>query len=381
MLPDRPLPLLLFQSGGSLGGTELMNFRLWQKLDRRRFQVDVCCLDEPGEVSAMYQAAGYNPCHLHAPSRSLPQVWRAIRQVVQAQPYAVIYLFGLRVNLLGRLAGHFYTQARLVTGQRSVDGWRRPWHNWLDRRTSPWVSLYIANCRTVEAWLHSTVGISPARTVTIHSGLDSAPFQHARRGQLRAELGLPDEAVVVTCVANLRPVKNHALLLRAAARLPAVPSVHLLMVGGGPLRAELVALAGQLGLTERVHWLGSRQDIPAILADTDIKVLASDWEGLPGALLEAMAAGCPVVATDVGGVSELLVNGETGFLTPPGDAEALAAALSRLVTDPALRHRLGEAGRRRAREHFDLAHQVVCLEEQLMAVAVGSTARSEMSHV
>lgn len=381
MLPDHPLPLLLFQSSGAMGGTELMNFRLWQKLDRRRFQVDVCFLDEPGVVSAMYQAVGYQPTHLLVARRPFRQVWRDMRRIMQAQPYAVIYLFGLRVNLLGRLAGHFYTQARLVTGQRSVDGWRHPWHNWLDRWTSRWVSLYIANCRAVESWLYTSVGIPRAKIVTVYSGLDSVPFQRAARGQVRAELGLAPEALVVTCVANLRPVKNHALLLEAIARLPANQPVHLLAVGDGPLRAELIARAQRLGLSERVHWLGSRQDIPAILADTDIKALTSDWEGLPGALLEAMAAGCPVVATRVGGAPELVLEGETGLLTPPGDVEALTAALSQLVGDPALRRRLGQAGQRRAHEQFDLTQQVARLEEQLMAVALGPAARSEVLHV
>ncbi len=358
-----------------------MNFRVWQALNRQRFQVDVCFLDEPGAVSAMYQAAGYAPPHLCAHQRPWPQVWRAVRQVMRAQPYAVIYLFGLRANVVGRLASRFETGARLVTGQRSVDGWRRPWHNWLDRWTSRWVTLYIANCRAVERWLRREVGISAEKTLTLYSGLDLAPFTHAPRGRLRAELGLPDTALIITCLANLRRVKNQSLLLTAFAHLPETLPAHLLLVGDGPCRADLEAQMRHLGLSGRVHFLGSRSDVPAILADTQLNALTSDWEGLPGAILEAMAAGCPVVATHVGGVPELVVEGETGLLIPPGDAPALAAALTRLLTNPDERWRLGQAGQARAREHFRLETQVAVLEDVLAAVALGQPITADSTHV
>ncbi len=345
--------LLLLQSSGHLGGTERLNFDLWRGLRARGWQVEVAFLDEAGAVSAMYAAAGYVPRHLNSRRRPARQVWGDLRRLLQAQPLDLVYMFGLRANLIGRLAGRRYTHARLITGQRSVDGWRRPWHQALDRWTGRWVQLYLANSYAVERWLHTQVGIPPHKTTTVHSGIDSAPFVAAQSGQLRAELGLAAETPLVVCLANLRPVKNHVRLLHAMRLVDDLGApFHLALVGEGVLQADLTTLAHSLGLEARVHFCGRRLDIPAILADADLKVLASDWEGLPAAILEAMAAGRAVVASQVGGVPELVVHEETGLLVPPQDVAALAEALSRLIQSTLWRRTLGAAGRARVQRCF-----------------------------
>ncbi|MGH9360067.1 MAG: glycosyltransferase, partial [Terriglobia bacterium] len=152
------------------------------------------------------------------------------------------------------------------------------------------------------------------------------------------------------------PVKNYPVLLDAAARLAAKhPSVEFLLVGDGPLRPELETMTRTLRIERQVRFLGDRRDIAAVLASMDISVLTSQSESLSNAIIESMAAGLPAVATRVGGNPDLVCDGETGFLIPPGDAASLADALDRLLTSPDLRRDLGRKAKAFALEHFSLA--------------------------
>lgn len=172
-----------------------------------------------------------------------------------------------------------------------------------------------------------------------------------------------ERPVVITCVARLEPVKNHGLLFEAARRLVQrnVP-FEIRLVGNGPDRAALEARAAELGLGGRVHFLGYREDVPALLAQSDIGVLTSFKEGIPRAALESMAVGLPMVATRVNGTREVVRHGDTGFLVEVDDARALAEALERLARDPGLRARMGERGREVVRAEFDEALIVRRLE-------------------
>ncbi len=168
---------------------------------------------------------------------------------------------------------------------------------------------------------------------------------------------ISQQAWVLGSVARLSAVKNHALLLRAAAQ--ALPEDgRLLLVGDGPERARLVALARELGLSDRALFVGGRHGVPQILAALDAFALCSIAEGLPLAVLEAMAAGLPVVATAVGGVPTALTHGYTGFLVPSGDAEALAARLTALRDNPALAAQMGRYGRKVTLQRYSAARMV-----------------------
>lgn len=165
-----------------------------------------------------------------------------------------------------------------------------------------------------------------------------SPVAAVDRGVAREELGLSPHVGVALCLARMAEQKRHDLLLRAWAQVAGDPV--LLLAGGGPLRSQLEALARELGIADRVRFLGVRRDVPALLAAADVTVLASDWEGLPISLLESMAAGVPVVATDVDGVGEAMADGG-GRLVPRRNPEALAKALQELLTEAELRKELG----------------------------------------
>ncbi|MCB0032089.1 MAG: glycosyltransferase family 4 protein [Anaerolineales bacterium] len=361
-MPDS-LNILYIQTNGDFGGTETMNYRAWGALTARGHQVDIVILDDDANapLAQVYAAAGANVLSLDGRHRTIRALYQEIRGLLRRRPYDIVHLFGLRVNLLSRHLARRHTRAAIISGQRGGAGGRlQAWLEWLMQGP---VDLYLANSLAGERWLHEAAALPRDRTTTIHSGLDPTPFLNADGADLRAEMGVPPDRPVILHVAHLRPIKDHPTLLRACARLcEEGVGFELWLVGYGPEEARLQALAAELGLADHCRFLGRREDIPALLAAADIAVLCSRQEGLPGALMEAMAAGRPIVATDVGGVPELVLPEETGLLVPPGDPAALAVALRRLLADPALRQTLGDAAQTRLLSHFQLDAKIEALE-------------------
>lgn len=190
----------------------------------------------------------------------------------------------------------------------------------------------------------------------IHNGVDVDAFARGQRARVRAELGLAEGQPTLLCVSALRKGKGLEVVLRATALLAARwPELRLLIAGEGALRERLREQARDLGIESRVLWLGLRRDVADLLAAADVFVLASREDAFPTVLLEAMAAGRPVAATRVGGIPEIVEDGETGLLVGPGDPEALADAVDTVLRDPALAVALGQAGRGRARARFSTA--------------------------
>jgi glycosyltransferase involved in cell wall biosynthesis len=197
----------------------------------------------------------------------------------------------------------------------------------------------------------------PEQFVQVPLGLDLSAFLAAEKhsGELRKELAIPQDAPLAAIVARLVPIKNHAVFLRAAKLVCAsLPAARFLIVGDGPERRGLEALTEQLGLKGRVIFLGFRDDLPRIYADCDATVLSSDNEGMPVALIESLAAATPAVATDVGETREVIRDGESGFVVPPSDPEALAAALLELLRSPERAKQMGLAGRRHVYPRFSI---------------------------
>lgn len=208
-------------------------------------------------------------------------------------------------------------------------------------------------------------GVPRERLQTIYSPIKLPP--PGLESGLRAELDLADDDIVVCCVAILRATKGHRELIEALRPLMAAnPKIHLVIVGSGsPLYEQLQALIQEIGLADRIHMLGFRNDVANIMAGSDIFALPTRKEASGTVFVEAAACGLPVVGVDVGGVSEMLRNGETGVLVPPDDIEALREVLRRLIEEPKLRAKMGHAGERLVRDNgkFSLARLAECTEQ------------------
>ena len=208
----------------------------------------------------------------------------------------------------------------------------------------------------------ASFGVAPLdKLVPIRLGLELQQFLDldAYRGELRRDLGVSDATPLVGIVARLVPIKAHEVFLEAAARVHAqMPEARFVIIGDGERRGELEALTSQLGVANAVLWPGWRRDMPRVYADLDVVALTSRNEGSPVSLIEALASARPVVSTAVGGVPEVVVDGETGLTVPSGNANAVADAILRMLREPDLAARLGAAGRRHVYPRYDSSRLV-----------------------
>lgn len=304
--------------------------------------------------------------------------WQLVRLIRAFRPH-VVHTHTAKAGALGRLAaalcrvpvvvhtyhGHVFDgyfpplQTRLLVAAERLLAWR----------TSALIAVTDRVRRDV---LARGIG-RPDRVVVVPLGLDLEPMQAApaRRGELRAELGLAPGTPLVGIVARLVPVKAHETFLQAVRDIaPVRPDAVFLIVGDGERRGALDAMARALGVEDRVRFLGWRADLDRLYADLDVVVLTSKNEGSPVALIEAMAAGRPVVSTRAGGVEDVVTDGVTGRVVPVGDAGAVARAIVDLLDDPAEAARLGDAARTAVVERFGsqrLVDDIDALYRRLLA--------------
>ncbi len=260
----------------------------------------------------------------------------------------VVHANSAKAGVLARLAAAL---ARVPIRIYTVHGWAFLAHEGVaasvyrlaERAVRPLTTVAVCVAESEKQEGIAAGVCDPRTTVVIRNGVDTRT-----PGPVESRSATPR----IVWVGRLKLPKDPLTLVRALGSLEGTFDADL--VGDGPLRRTVEEELRRLGLGATVRLLGEREDVATLLAQSDVFVLASRSEGLPLSILEAMAAGLPVVASRVGGVPELVVDGETGLLVRPGDPEQLAAALGRLLADELLRRRLGEAGRARAREHFDL---------------------------
>lgn len=284
--------------------------------------------------------------------------------------YHVVHTHSSKAGILGRVAARLAGVPVIV---HTVHGW-----GFYDGQHPALRTLYITlekladRCcdrlivvSRLNADKGLAVGISrPEKYVTISGGIDVETYAHPTvdRVAMRSALGIPAGAPVVGTVGRLSPQKAPLDWMRAAAMVAqAVPEVRFVYVGDGPLRPAVETLIAELELTDKVILTGLRRDIPDLLAVFDVFALSSLWEGLPLVALQAMAAGLPVVCTQVDGTAEAIVDGVTGLLVPPAQPRALGEAIVSLLRDPARMQRMATAGRRRA-EDFSLRKMVVTID-------------------
>lgn len=343
----------------STGGAQNALLRLLARLDRNRFSPTVACLyNGDGAVAQEIRALGVQVfdarMHHKADWTALLRLYRYVRQVRPTILHTSLFHANLPGRVLGRLAG----VPIIVCSERTM-AMESAWRYRLNRWTIGLVDRVTTVSANVRDFCISHVGLPADKLVLIYNGVELPEKPLASRQEARAELGLPLDSLVVGAVSRLDPVKGVAFLIQALAR---VEGAHLVVIGDGPERATLASLAENLGIANRVRWAGHRRNAAHLLAAFNVFVQPSLYEGLPNTVLEAMAAGLPVVATAVGGTPEAVVNGETGLLVPPRDPSALAQAITRLLQAPDLRRKMGQAGREWVVQFFSVERMVAKTE-------------------
>lgn len=354
--------IIFLTTGLAYGGAETQLVRLATRLKARGWEVKVVSMLPPQAYVEELEGARI-PVETLGMRRGVPDpraLLRLVRILRREQPQ-VLTSFMYHANVLGRLAGRLAEVPVVVSSIRN-ENFGGPWRDKVMRLTDSMADVTTINsCLAAEAVVRRGV-VPPGRLRVIPNGLEVERYRknsEARR-QARQQLGLEDSDFLWLAVGRLEIQKDYPTLLRAFVRVSSVsPLAQLRIAGQGPLREDLQVLVSNLGIAERVRFLGVRADIPDLLSAADAFVLSSAWEGLPNVVMEALAAGKPVVATRVGGVPELVEEGKSGFLVPPKDPEALARAMLRLM-DLSLEERLrmGERGRRHIEENYSLERVV-----------------------
>ncbi|MRH88262.1 glycosyltransferase [Nocardia sp. SYP-A9097] len=368
----QPIRVLYVVPDLRVGGAERHVTTLLPNLDRGRFEPSVICIGEPGELFADLTVAGVPARALHYTKRQAgPALRDLVRAMRELRPDVVITR-GYNAEALGRIAAwragvpnsivwvHNYGDVEPRGRFRTVVD------RVLDRRTSAYFGVARAQIR----YMADDLGYPESKIKVIYNGVDPSAFEIADDRAAAADIGVGADDLVVGIIAALRPEKDHTTFLEAARIIAEkVPAAKFLIVGDGPMRGVIEDRIRASGLGDRVILAGNRPDIAALLRAMDVVVLSSySVECFPMALLEAMAAARPAVCTAVGGVPEMIADGETGYLVPPRNPEELARRLIEVLSDAPARRRMGLAARDRVETKFTLKSSIAAAEQALEEV-------------
>lgn len=344
LCPSQPARLVFLLQDLWFGGTQRQVLELARSLDSARFRVEVWVMMAGEDLEPLARTWGIPVIRLARQSwvgpAALLNLWRRLK----SHPPDLLLLFTVVPNIWGRILGRLARVPRIVGNCR---GGAAPWRQH-ERWLWPLAHHIICNCQALKRVLTQNCGVPPHRIQVVLNGVDAAFFQPPHEV---AENGPPR----VLSLARFVPDKDHETLLRALALLVQdLPQTELWLVGEGDRKEILEKMASILCPPGSVRFFPGRADVRPLLEQASLLALSSVHEALPNVLLEAMAMGLPVVATKVGGVPEAIQHGQTGWLVPPRDPAALAAALRQLLASPETRRTFGLAGRRKAMEGFSL---------------------------
>lgn len=341
------------------GGLERMVVDLAARQRADGHEVRVACVFQRGVLAAELEGVGVPVDACEKRDGLDVRALRRLRHCLRSAHGGVLHTHNAAAHYLACGAGVGLAWRRVVNTRHGMGAQdARSRKEWLYRQAMPRTDVVAAVCEAARARFASQ-GVAPrGRLLSVTNGIRIDAFArsepHARHALART-LDLGEGARIVGSVGRLNPVKDQAMLLEAFARVHAgMPNAALVLVGDGPERGDLEARAAALGIAHRVRLLGDRSDVSGLLRGFDVFALSSRSEGYSIALLEACAAGLPIVATDVGGNGEIVVEGRNGRLVPPGDPAAFAQGVAMLLADPHLAARMGAAGHAWAAAHGSL---------------------------
>jgi glycosyltransferase involved in cell wall biosynthesis len=354
-----------------IGGTEKQMLMLLRSLKERNFLCHLFILESKGPLAKHVTDLGIPiySCRLRkgdlsrAPWKLLSAQWTLIRMIRKVKP-RIVHAYLPLVSFMAALAGKIMHVPLVVTSRRSLGIYqeRFPILHPLDIAANMLSHRVTVNSKAVWNDTLNRDHIDPSKLVLIYNSVDPAPFESAfsHRVKIRQDLGIEHHEKVIIVIANLIPYKGHSDLFKSIKLvINQIPEIRLLIVGEDKgIQRQLERQAQEFDIFKIVRFMGQRQDIPYLLAASDLSVLASHEEGFSNAILESMAAGLPVVATRAGGNAEAIVDGVTGWLVPPRNPEEMAGKIIDLLSDFAKARRWGERGRKRIKEKFSTERMV-----------------------
>jgi glycosyltransferase involved in cell wall biosynthesis len=363
----------------AVGGAEEMVLNLVRHLPKR-FEPVVCCINRTGPIGEEIRETG-TPVSVLGLTPGLRHPWhvRGIRRYLRETKPAIVHTFLLTASLYGRLAAILEHVPIVIGTEVNIYERKRRHHILAERMLMAKTDRVIVSANSVRDFYVDQIHADPKKIDVLYNAVDWKSIQPARpRAEVRASLGLQPDAKVAGVIARLTEQKGLRFLLQAMTT-SALTDLQLLVVGDGDLRGALTAEADDLGIAPRVHFLGARRDLGDLLAAMDVFVMPSLWEGLPLSMILAMGAAMPIVATEVAGIPEIVVDGETGWLVPAGNSLALATALVDVFADRTRAARVGKAAREFVLPRFGVdgyVKSIVGLYDELVRLKPDATAYS-----
>jgi len=358
--------VLQLTTDSKIAGAEVLLLLFAQGYDRNKFDVHFCTLAPRGDFHLALQERGVKGFSLDVRNLcSLPAALMKLRKIIRRKKIDIVHTHLHHASFLGMLAARtnrvpIPLLTRHYTAYFYAQG--NTFHSYLDKISSRLAVKIISVSEAVKSSLMQAEGLDGNKIVTIYNGIDPARFDSVKENlkrKLLTELRVNDRYPVLGHIATLHPCKGHIYLFKALISIRKVyPNVLLLVVGDGLMRKELRTYVAEGGLSENIVFTGHRREIPEILSLIDIAVQPSIDEALGISILEAMAAGKPVVATRLGGIPEIVNQGETGLLIQPKNPMALSKAILKLATDRKLAQRMGRAGRLRVAKRFGIQNMI-----------------------
>lgn len=345
------------------GGAERQLLELVRHLDRDLFSPIVCSVWGKLGLAENFHDANIKILPFHKRSRWDFKFLIDLVKYIRQHKIHIVQTIMPTANMWGRAAAILAGAPILIASERAVRSDDPTVRVLLDNCLAQFTDAFIVNSKVGAVQWEKLLRKKPGTFSVINNGVDMLRFSSKINDEEKSisvtKLGLNPNSQIVGVIARLSPEKDPATFLKAAAQINKIkPDVQFIWVGDGPIRVETEVMAQSVGLEDIVLFLGERNDVPQLLMLMDLLVLSSAWEGLPNVIIEAMASGKPVVATDVGGVHELVQDGVTGFLVPPGRPIILAEKVLQILNDEILGKQMGMAGKRYAKEHFSLEKMV-----------------------
>lgn len=354
-----PIRLLLVIPTLVRGGAEKQLTLLASGLPVGEFDVHVAVLTHTGPLEAELRAAGVPVTVIGKRWKLDPSAYWRLRRLMKELKPDIVHTWLFAANSYGRQAAMSAGVKHIVAGERCVDPWKGGWQLAIDRVLARSTERIVTNSTGVKEF-YASRGIPAEKFTIIPNGIGPfAPQKRTSREDMLAELQLPPDARLIGAIGRLWPQKRVKDLIWAMDLLKSArDDAHLLVVGDGPERWRLERYRDQNQIADRVHFLGERSDVPRIVEQLDCLWLASEYEGQSNAIMEAMSAGVPVIATEIPGNRDLVIPGETGYLVPVGDRAAFTRQTHALLDDRELARRLGDAARRRMLAEFTLERMI-----------------------